>query len=80
VGLVVGDSFLVVYAAVQGDVDAESQESHAASLSPRRGDHHTSQNERFRQNGSGIRLTGLRFSCGRKREAEVTRPTVAPLC
>jgi hypothetical protein len=26
--LVVGDSFLVVDAAVQGDVDAESQESH----------------------------------------------------
>jgi hypothetical protein len=31
--LVVGDSLLVVDAAVQGDVDAEGQESHAASLS-----------------------------------------------
>jgi hypothetical protein len=31
--LVVGDSFLVVDAAVQGHVDAEGQESHAASLS-----------------------------------------------
>ena len=31
--LVVGDSLLVVDAAVQGDVDAEDQESHAASLS-----------------------------------------------
>src|SRR5687767_1037604 len=30
--LVVGDSLLVVDAAVQGDVDAEGQESHAASL------------------------------------------------
>src|SRR5688572_21925494 len=32
--LVVGDSLLVVDAAVQGDVDAEGQESHVASLSP----------------------------------------------
>jgi hypothetical protein len=31
--LVVGDSLLVVDAAVQGDVDAEGQEAHAASLS-----------------------------------------------
>src|SRR4029453_7833326 len=31
--LVVGDSLLVVDATVQGDVDAEGQESHAASLS-----------------------------------------------
>src|SRR5207249_8922148 len=31
--LVVGDSFLMVNAAVQGDVDSEGQESHAASLS-----------------------------------------------
>ena len=31
--LVVGDSLPVVDAAVQGDVDAERQESHAASLS-----------------------------------------------
>ncbi|HEU5059996.1 MAG TPA: hypothetical protein VFU21_25870, partial [Kofleriaceae bacterium] len=31
--LVVGDSLLVVDAAVQGDVDDEGQESHAASLS-----------------------------------------------
>jgi hypothetical protein len=32
--LVVGDSLLVVDAAVQGDVDAECQESHPAILSP----------------------------------------------
>jgi hypothetical protein len=51
--LVVDDSLLVVDAAVQGDIDAEGQESHAARLSPRRGDRHTSQHERFRQNLSG---------------------------
>jgi hypothetical protein len=33
VRLVVGDTFLVVDAAIQGDVDAEGQKSHAASLS-----------------------------------------------
>lgn len=31
-GLVVGDSLLVVYATIQGDIHAEGQESHAASL------------------------------------------------
>ena len=45
--LVVGDALLAVDAAVQGDVDAEGQESHAASLSLRRGDHHTPQSDRY---------------------------------
>jgi hypothetical protein len=36
VRLVVGDPFLVVDAAVQGDVDAKGQESHERNLANRR--------------------------------------------
>jgi hypothetical protein len=55
--LVVGDSLLVVDAAVQGDVDAEGQESHAASLSRVTAAEETNRTTP-RQTGLGSRVAG----------------------